>query len=113
MQHLFRIAVPTLLLLLLAACGSQTDSDDAAASSSMAVSSAASASTAAYVGPGCKVGGCSAQLCVNENDADVVSTCEWTAVYACFQTARCEVQDGGDCGWTQTDALTACLESAR
>jgi hypothetical protein len=62
---------------------------------------------------GCKVGGCSKQLCVDANGADVVSTCEWTEAYACYQTATCEPQQDGACGWTQTDELRKCLDAAR
>ncbi len=56
---------------------------------------------------GCYVGGCSAQLCSDTPNA--ISTCEYTAAYACYQTARCERQSTGQCGWTQTPALTMCL----
>jgi len=62
-----------------------------------------------YIGPGCKIGGCSSQLCVNANSDDVISTCEWREEYACYQTARCEQQTDGNCGWTQTEELTSCL----
>lgn len=55
----------------------------------------------------CYVTGCSSQLCTD--DPDVASTCEYRAEYACYRSARCERQASGDCGWTQTPALTACL----
>lgn len=55
----------------------------------------------------CYVGGCSAQLC---SDApDMASTCEYTAAYACYKTATCERQQNGQCGWTSTTELRACL----
>lgn len=57
---------------------------------------------------GCKVAGCSGQLCVEEGD-DGISTCEWRDEYACYQTATCERQDDGECGWTDTPELRACL----
>lgn len=65
--------------------------------------------SARFIGPGCKVGGCSGQLCVGENSDDVISTCEYREEYACYQTARCERQNDGECGWTPTPALSSCL----
>jgi hypothetical protein len=60
---------------------------------------------------GCYVGGCSGQICSEE--AGVVSTCEWTEAYACYQTAKCERQSNGECGWTPTATLNMCLQNAR
>jgi hypothetical protein len=57
---------------------------------------------------GCVVGGCSSQLCVEEG-VEVVTTCEWTAKYSCYQAATCERQVTGACGWTDTPALRQCL----
>lgn len=59
----------------------------------------------------CYVGGCSSQLCTDKPDA--VSTCEYTAAYACYQTATCERQTNGGCGWTQTAQLAACIGGAQ
>lgn len=55
----------------------------------------------------CYVGGCSGNVCSDQPDA--VSTCEYRAEYACYKTATCERQTTGQCGWTQTAALTMCL----
>ena len=55
----------------------------------------------------CFIGGCSSQLCTDEEGA--VSTCEWTDAYACYRDATCERQVDGACGWTQTPALKECL----
>jgi len=56
----------------------------------------------------CKVTGCSAQICADE---DVITTCEWLEQYACYnKTAKCERQEDGKCGWTKTDQLTKCLQ---
>jgi hypothetical protein len=62
--------------------------------------------TAASAAP-CYVGGCSAQLCTDKPDA--ISTCEYSPSYGCYKAATCERQASGQCGWTQTPALTACL----
>lgn len=54
--------------------------------------------------------GCSSQVC---SDRDVVTTCEFRPEYACYQKAICERQRNGECGFTQTAELTACLARAR
>ncbi|MFN0247855.1 MAG: DUF6748 domain-containing protein [Kofleriaceae bacterium] len=57
----------------------------------------------------CFVGGCSGQVC--SDDPGAISTCEFRPEYACYQQATCERQTSGQCGWTQTPALEACLAS--
>lgn len=86
------------LFLFLGACGQETESPFP--------------SPVSGVADGCVVAGCSGQLCVDEQQADTVTTCEWKTAYACYQGATCERQDGGACGWTQTPELLACLEEA-
>ena len=66
--------------------------------------------TAAYhrlVDQTCYVGGCSGQICSDQDG--VISTCEWRDEYACYQTATCERQPDGQCGWTPTEELNSCL----
>jgi hypothetical protein len=58
----------------------------------------------------CVKGGCSQTLCIEEGE-DVMTTCEWRDEYACYQTASCERQADGACGWTDTPDLQACLAS--
>lgn len=60
---------------------------------------------------GCVVGGCSSQLCGEAGD-DLVSDCSWTQKYSCYQTATCERQADGQCGWTETPALLQCIADA-
>lgn len=55
----------------------------------------------------CYIGGCSGQICSEEQG--VISTCEWRPEYACYRDAKCEVQADGNCGWTRTAELEACL----
>lgn len=62
---------------------------------------------------GCVVGGCSSQLCVDASKGDMVTTCEYAEHYACYQTAICERQVSGQCGWTETPALSQCLVDKR
>lgn len=57
----------------------------------------------------CYVGGCSSQVCSDQEG--VISTCEYRQEYACYQNARCERQANGQCGWTPTSTLQACLNS--
>ncbi len=54
----------------------------------------------------CVVTGCSSHIC---SDEMMMSTCEWTEAYACYQSAQCARQADGDCGWTQTPELESCL----
>ena len=54
----------------------------------------------------CKRTGCSGQICA---DQDMISTCEYRPEYACYQSATCERQPDGKCGWTPTAELTSCL----
>lgn len=60
-----------------------------------------------FTAGGCFVGGCSGQICSDRQD--VYTTCEWREEYACYKTARCERQKSGQCGWTPTSELNACL----
>jgi len=57
----------------------------------------------------CYVGGCSGQVCSDQEGA--ISTCEWRPEYACYDTAICAVQEDGECGWSPTLELNACLEN--
>jgi hypothetical protein len=58
----------------------------------------------------CVKTGCSGHICADE---DMFTTCEWHESYACYATATCERQPGGECGWTETTELTNCLEGSR
>lgn len=53
--------------------------------------------------------GCSGQICA---DSDVITTCEYRPEYACYESATCERQADGRCGWTETPELAACLDSS-
>jgi hypothetical protein len=54
----------------------------------------------------CMKTGCSGQVC---SDQEIITTCEWRPEYECYRRARCERQANGECGFTQTRELTACL----
>ncbi len=58
---------------------------------------------------GCKVTGCSGQICA---DQVVYTTCEWRPQYQCYQEhGRCgRFGPGGTCAWEPTSDLIACLE---
>jgi hypothetical protein len=58
----------------------------------------------------CYIGGCSGQICSDNPNA--VSTCEWRESYVCYRTAKCERQASGQCGWTDTSDLRACLANS-
>ena len=63
----------------------------------------------------CIVAGCSGELCIDKTDNNVsgVSMCIWTNQYACYKTAKCELQSTGKCGWTVTSELNACIANAQ
>jgi len=50
--------------------------------------------------------GCSGQVC---SDQEVVTTCEYRSEYECYKRAACERQANGECGFTMTPQLRACL----
>lgn len=62
--------------------------------------------------PACRVAGCSGQLCVGRDD-DGISTCIFREEYACYEDATCTLQPDGECGFTPTRELEACIERAR
>jgi Immunoglobulin-like domain of bacterial spore germination. len=62
--------------------------------------------TPAPISKECVRTGCSGQICA---DTEMASTCEFREEYACYESATCERQVDGACGWTMTAALTACL----
>ena len=57
----------------------------------------------------CKPGGCSGTVCSDQEG--LMTTCEFKPEYACYGSATCARQSDGQCGWTQTPELTACLAS--
>ena len=58
----------------------------------------------------CVAWGCSSQNCGDESVvSDLLTTCEYRPVYACYWKARCERQTNGQCGWTQTPELQSCV----
>ncbi len=59
----------------------------------------------------CVRGGCSGQLCIDEEQsAETMTTCEYREEYVCYDQAVCGVQGDGECGFTETPELKACLQ---
>ena len=56
----------------------------------------------------CVISGCNGEICAAES---MSSICVYKDEYACYTSAKCEVQTNGKCGWTQTDSLSVCLSS--
>ena len=54
--------------------------------------------------------GCSSEVCADRN---VITTCIFRPEFACYQKAICARQANGECGFTQTPELAACLRRAR
>lgn len=58
----------------------------------------------------CVRGGCSGEIC-HEPGQDIASICIARPEHACYPSATCERQANGQCGWTMTRELAACLRS--
>ena len=56
----------------------------------------------------CKVGGCSGEIC---SDKEMLSNCMYSPEYSCYKSAKCEVQPSGECGWTPSSELDACIRA--
>jgi eight-cysteine-cluster-containing protein len=65
-----------------------------------------------FTGNGCKIGGCSGEICQNQSDQPIASICIYKTSFACYKTARCEKQIDGGCGWTKTPELTSCINNS-
>jgi hypothetical protein len=61
---------------------------------------------------GCYRGGCSGELCGEPLTFGVLTPCAWFPAFACYDTATCERQPDGTCGFTPSSALSACLADA-
>lgn len=60
---------------------------------------------------GCIKGGCSGQLCVDEQAGESgISTCEWRDEYECYKYAVCERQKSGKCAFTPNTQFQQCLD---
>ena len=55
----------------------------------------------------CMITGCSNEICAEE---EVITTCEYKEEYSCYESATCERQENGECGWTMTNKLQSCLD---
>lgn len=55
----------------------------------------------------CVVTGCSHEICSSQQ---VTSACIYQPQFACYQSAKCEVQTNGECGWTATPEFLSCLD---
>lgn len=58
----------------------------------------------------CVRGGCGGELCHDEG-SDRASICVARPEHACYGQASCERQPSGQCGWTETPELRACLDN--
>lgn len=56
----------------------------------------------------CKLSGCNREIC---SDHDLFTPCIWRPEFSCYKRALCEAQPDGNCGWTMTAELKACLRS--
>ncbi len=58
----------------------------------------------------CYVTGCLDQLCLDHQIDTPTTSCEPQPQYQCLEFSRCEVQDSGYCGWTETPEYLSCLD---
>lgn len=59
----------------------------------------------------CAKAGCSGTICADAEKAPgIVTTCEFRPEYACYQNAACERQPSGECGFSPSAELSACLK---
>ena len=67
--------------------------------------------TGPTIGPGCVVVGCSSHICTNEENKDMLTTCEYRDEYACYKQpgAKCEKGHTGECGWKFDEVLDNCI----
>ncbi|NBO37964.1 hypothetical protein EBU99_05210 [bacterium] len=110
MQRFSMILMP--LLSLSCACNGTSPSSAPSVEKAASSASADSAQTQGFTGEGCARTGCSGQICGKAGES-VMSTCVWREEYACYRTARCEMQSNGSCGWTPNESLNSCLKTAR
>ena len=59
---------------------------------------------------GCKISGCSGEIC---SDKELLTNCKWQEEYVCYRFALCERQQDNRCGWTMTDKAKQCLKEAK
>jgi eight-cysteine-cluster-containing protein len=98
-----KVFAAAVLCLSLAACAPAAPAGGGSSSSS------AVPVAERYVDPKCQVGGCSAQICQGIDKEPAMSDCMFRPAYECYKVARCEPQATGECGWTMTSELSACL----
>jgi hypothetical protein len=103
-----RKAFVSLAFLLVAACYSSTGQVPVPASSPPPAAAPAPVPEPAPQAGGCVPSGCSGTLCVAEGK-EVMSTCEYKNEYACYAKAKCEKQASGECGWSKSAELDACI----
>jgi len=61
----------------------------------------------------CVRAGCSGQLCLPFGTDGGVTTCAFRPEYACYKQAACETNNAGQCAFTITPSVRACLDDAR
>lgn len=64
------------------------------------------------VSSGCRIDGCSGQICASADSEPMITTCEFRPEYACYQQLGVCENLGNGCAWTMTEELSSCLESA-
>ena len=97
---------------LLAGCARKSPNEPSVRSPDQGASEEATPTKQTSGSPACKRAGCSGELCVAADSDQLVTACEWKPHFACYDDAECAVQEDGRCGWTDTEQLRTCLETA-
>jgi eight-cysteine-cluster-containing protein len=110
------LKLPSFLILFVAmtascACGGSKDSVSPRVDATAAQTTSEVSKTESFTGEGCARTGCSGQICAAAGES-VITTCQWREEYACYKAARCEKQSNGQCGWTTSATLDACIKTA-
>ncbi len=105
MKRIFTAA----MLLVLAGCPKPAPTEEPApppATSSEPDATTPTPDEPPPAGGECKPSGCSGTVC---SDREIMTTCEYRPEYACYREATCTRQADGQCGWTMTPELEACV----
>ena len=67
-------------------------------------------STSSTVSGGCMIGGCSGEICADE---EMMSNCMYRPEFSCYRGASCARNKAGQCAWVETKELTKCIADAK
>lgn len=60
-------------------------------------------------GSNCIISGCNGEICQDKDKKPTMTICVYKPEYECYKQAICEVQEDGNCGWTETKEFQECI----